>query len=53
MKKQKEDGFGNKIDYVNELNLKLKIADSKFLKGDKIYIHNKEGSRIATYEVTK
>lgn len=46
-----DDGFGNKIDKIKAgQNL---VISGPFEPGDMIYIHNKEGCRIATYKVTK
>jgi hypothetical protein len=51
-KKYKDDGFGNKIESIKpSLDENGIFIKGTFYKGDWIFIHNKEGCRIATYQV--
>jgi len=47
-KSQVQDGFGNTVTKISAKDIK---GLGVFYPKDRIYVHNKEGCRIATYEV--
>ena len=51
-----DDGFGNKIAGISEERYESDCGNchlGEIHTGDMIYLHNKEGCRIATWKVTK